>query len=56
MRVVWAALTILVLTSGISLAADNELTVTFDVQEMTCATCPIAVRKAIERVDGVTQV
>jgi mercuric ion binding protein len=56
MRVVWAALTILVLTSGISLAADNELTVTFDVQEMTCATCPIAVRKAMERVDGVTQV
>ena len=56
MRIVWAALTMLVLTSGTSLAADNELTVTFDVQEMTCATCPIAVRKAMERVDGVTQV
>ena len=46
----------LVLTSATSLAADNELTVTFDVQKMTCATCPIAVRKAMERVDGVKQV
>jgi mercuric ion binding protein len=56
MRIVWAALAMLVLTSGTSLASDNELTVTFDVRKMTCATCPIAVRKAMERVDGVKQV
>jgi len=56
MKIVWAALAMLVLTSATSLAADNELTVTFDVQKMTCATCPIAVRKAMERVDGVKQV
>ncbi len=56
MKIVWAALAMLVLTSGTSLASDNELTVTFDVQKMTCATCPIAVRKAMERVDGVKQV
>lgn len=56
MKIVWAALAMLVLTSGTSLASDNELTVTFDVQKMTCATCPIAVRKAMERVDGVRQV
>ena len=56
MKIVWTALAMLVLMSGTPLAADNELTVTFDVQEMTCATCPIAVRKAMERVDGVTQV
>lgn len=56
MKIVWAALAMLVLTSGTSLASDNELTVTFDVQKMTCATCPIAVRKAMERVDGVQQV
>lgn len=56
MKIVWAALAMLVLTFGTSLAADNELTVTFDVQKMTCATCPIAVRKAMERVDGVKQV
>lgn len=56
MKIVWAALAMLVLTFGTTLAADNELTVTFDVQKMTCATCPIAVRKAMERVDGVKQV
>lgn len=56
MKIVWAALAMLVLMSGTSLAADNERTVTFDVQKMTCATCPIAVRKAMERVDGVRQV
>ena len=56
MKIVWTALAMLVLMSGTPLAADNELTVTFDVRKMTCATCPIAVRKAIERVDGVTQV
>ena len=56
MKIVWAALAMLVLASGTSLAADNELTLTFDVQKMTCATCPIAVRKAMERVAGVKQV
>jgi len=29
-------------------------TVTLDVQNMTCAVCPITVKKAIERVPGVT--
>ena len=56
MKIVWAALAMLVLASGTSLAADKELTLTFDVQKMTCATCPIAVRKAMERVAGVKQV
>ena len=28
-------------------------TVSLTVENMTCATCPIAVRKALERVDGV---
>ncbi len=31
-------------------------TVTLDVPGMTCVTCPIAVRKALSRVDGVTLV
>jgi mercuric ion binding protein len=56
MKIIWAAVAMLVLISGTSLAADNELTVTFDVQKMTCATCPLAVRKAMERVAGVKQV
>jgi mercuric ion binding protein len=29
-------------------------TITLDVQNMTCAVCPITVRKALERVPGVT--
>jgi len=29
-------------------------TVTLDVQNMTCAVCPITVRKALERVPGVS--
>jgi len=30
-----------------------EQTVTLDIQKMTCALCPLTVRKAMERVDGV---
>ncbi len=41
-------------TSGLALAA--SLTVTLDVQNMTCAVCPITVRKALEHVSGVQQV
>ncbi|WP_020681919.1 mercury resistance system periplasmic binding protein MerP [Marinobacterium rhizophilum] len=37
------------------LAATPE-TVTLDVQNMTCAVCPITVKKALERVSGVSQV
>jgi mercuric ion binding protein len=34
--------------------AGNVQTVTLDVQNMTCALCPITVKKALERVPGVT--
>jgi periplasmic mercuric ion binding protein len=33
-----------------------EQTQTFTVEKMTCATCPIAVKKAMSRVDGVHSV
>jgi mercuric ion binding protein len=33
-----------------------DQTASFSVEKMTCATCPIAVRKAMERVDGVKSV
>lgn len=56
MKIIWAVLIILFLASGNSLAADANETVTFDVDKMTCATCPIAVRKAMLRVDGVKEV
>ena len=46
----------LVLTSGIAAASDIEQTAIFNVEKMTCATCPIAVRKAMLRVDGVKEV
>jgi mercuric ion binding protein len=42
------------MTSGAALAASR--TVTLDVQNMTCAVCPITVKKALERVSGVQQV
>lgn len=46
----------LLLATGAILASGPDSTVTFDVAKMTCATCPITVRKAMERVDGVKDV
>jgi mercuric ion binding protein len=43
-----------VATSGGALAASR--TVTLDVKNMTCAVCPITVKKALEHVAGVQQV
>ncbi len=40
--------------SGGALAASRTLTL--DVQHMTCAVCPITVKKALEHVSGVHQV
>ena len=37
-----------------SLSAGPLQTVTLDVQNMFCAVCPITVKKALERVPGVT--
>jgi mercuric ion binding protein len=37
-----------------TLLAGTLQTVTLDVQNMTCAVCPITVKKALERVPGVT--
>ncbi len=34
----------------------DQKTVTFSIDKMTCAMCPITVRKAMEKVDGVTSV
>ncbi len=41
--------------SGSAIAATPE-TVTLNVQNMTCATCPITVKKALEKVIGVSEV
>lgn len=42
--------------SGVTKAGAEEQTVTFVVDKMTCAMCPITVRKAMKRVKGVTAV
>ena len=42
--------------SSLSAESYNETTVIFAVEKMTCATCPISVRKAMERIDGVKEV
>ena len=43
-------------TGQINAAPNGEETASFSVEKMTCASCPIAVRKAMERVDGVRSV
>jgi mercuric ion binding protein len=42
----------------VDVSAGNQkvLTATFSIEKMTCATCPITVRKAMQRVDGVKEV
>jgi len=37
-------------------AAASERTVTFTVEKMTCAACPITVRQAMQKVEGVKSV
>ena len=36
-------------------AVADEVTATFTVEKMTCATCPLTVRKVMEQVDGVVE-
>ena len=46
-------------SSGESAAASTEMreaTARFSIENMTCATCPISVRNAMRRVDGVKSV
>jgi len=43
-----------IVTIPFSLLAGTLQTVTLDVHNMTCAVCPITVKKALERVPGVT--
>jgi len=37
-------------------ASADEQTVSMSIEKMTCALCPITVRKAMQRVDGVEEV
>jgi periplasmic mercuric ion binding protein len=40
-------------TTAAELTTTSQQVVTLDVQNMTCATCPIAVRMSLTRLDGV---
>lgn len=44
------------LTSAVASEQKNEQVQSFTIEKMTCATCPITVKKAMQRVDGVKDV
>ncbi len=50
------SLTALALLLAATLVGAAEKTVTLDVSDMTCATCPITVKKALTKVPGVSKV
>ena len=52
LHIVFAA----VLTAAVFPALAEQKTVTLDVTGMTCAACPITVKKALTKVDGVSSV
>jgi len=56
MKLAWTLIASLFLAASLAAASDSDQTATFNVEKMTCATCPIAVRKAMQRVDGVEKV
>jgi len=52
-------LKLLVLTFGLATAIPGiaaEQTVTMDIEKMTCALCPVTVKKSMQNVDGVQDV
>ena len=66
MKILWSSLAVLLLAVGVAHTltthADastddaSAATRTFTIENMTCAACPITVRKAMSNVDGVTRV
>lgn len=56
MKSLWIVTLILFLASASAVSAETNRTVVLEIEKMTCATCPITVRKAIQRVDGVKSV
>lgn len=56
MKVIWIAVTSVLLAGAVSASEASDMTAVFDVQKMTCAACPISVRKAMQRVTGVKAV
>ena len=50
------SLSILLLTQIAVTLAGELKTITLDVDKMTCNMCPITVKKALKKIDGVTEV
>jgi mercuric ion binding protein len=57
-RIITLILLLFATSLVVDVSAGNEKTLqaTFSIEKMTCATCPITVRKAMQRVDGVKEV
>lgn len=51
----WTVIAASAATNPTTLAA-NFQTLTFDIEKMTCAACPITVKKAMQKVEGVKHV
>lgn len=57
MKHVWKMLALGILFSAsLTAAANDQRTISISVEKMTCATCPITVRAAMRRVNGVKTV
>lgn len=56
MKSLWLVTLILFLASAPAVSGESDRTVVLEIEKMTCATCPITVRKAMQRIDGVKSV
>ena len=56
MKSLWLVILMMLLASAPAVSGESDRTVVLEIEKMTCATCPITVRKAIRRVDGVKSV
>ncbi len=56
MKQILLATSVVLLTLVSAIAVAEERTVVLNVEKMHCALCPVTVRKAIEKVDGVKDV
>ena len=56
MKKILLAIALSGLVSAFSPAHAEDQTVSMSIEKMTCALCPLTVRKAMERVDGVHEV
>lgn len=56
MKSLWLVTLMMLSVSGPVASGETDRTVVLEIEKMTCATCPITIRKAIQRIDGVKSV